>query len=60
MQFRINNKGDTLKFLVMKGICYGCDEVVILAFRESDFTSGRDSGGSKVNFLWEVTVEFRL
>jgi protein TonB len=60
VQFKIDGQGDTTDFVVTEGIGYGCDDAVIRAIRDSDFTPGRGPGGSAVNFFWEVTAEFRL
>lgn len=60
LQFRIDGEGNTSNFVVTEGIGYGCDDAVIRAICESEFTPGGGPGGSTVNFLWEVTAEFRL
>jgi hypothetical protein len=49
-----------MDFVVTEGIGYGCDDAVIRAIHDSEFTPGRGPGGSTVNFLWEVTAEFKL
>ena len=59
MQFRIDGESDTSNFVVTEGIGYGCDEALIRAIRESEFTLGRDQGATG-NFLWTVTAEFKL
>ena len=58
--YEIDGQGEPTDVVVAEGIGFGRDETVIRAIRESEFTPGRGPGGSTVNFLREVTAEFKL
>jgi len=59
VQRRIDEKGDASIFVAAERVGDGCDDALIRAIRESEFTLGRDQGATG-NFLWTVTAEFKL
>lgn len=59
-EFTINGQGIPTDVVVTEGIGHGCDDAVIRAIQDSEFRPGRGPEGSTVNFLWAVTVEFKL